>query len=54
SSLIKKIEENERKDTLNTLQNMFPDMDPSLIEDVCIAAASRIGPCVDALLSLSE
>ncbi|GAX69419.1 guanine nucleotide exchange factor [Saccharomyces cerevisiae] len=54
SSLIKKIEENERKDTLNTLQNMFPDMDPSLIEDVCIAKKSRIGPCVDALLSLSE
>ncbi|CAI4667065.1 BAQ_1a_G0039470.mRNA.1.CDS.1 [Saccharomyces cerevisiae] len=54
SSLIKKIEENERKDTLNTLQSMFPDMDPSLIEDVCIAKKSRIGPCVDALLSLSE
>ncbi|CAI4035389.1 hypothetical protein SMKI_13G0370 [Saccharomyces mikatae IFO 1815] len=52
--LIKKIEENERKDTLETLQNMFPDMDPSLIEDVCIAKKSRIGPCVDALLSLSE
>ncbi|CAI1616184.1 hypothetical protein SEUBUCD646_0M00510 [Saccharomyces eubayanus] len=52
--LIQKIEENERKDTLVTLQNMFPDMDPSLIEDVCIAKKSRIGPCVDALLSLSE
>ncbi|EJS42499.1 vps9p [Saccharomyces arboricola H-6] len=54
SLLIKEIEEKERKDTLMTLQNMFPDMDPSLIEDVCIAKKSRIGPCVDALLSLSE
>ncbi|QHS75192.1 guanine nucleotide exchange factor VPS9 [Saccharomyces paradoxus] len=54
SLLIKKIEENERRDTLKTLQNMFPDMEPSLIEDVCIAKKSRIGPCVDALLSLSE
>ncbi|CAI4047566.1 hypothetical protein SKDZ_13G0400 [Saccharomyces kudriavzevii ZP591] len=54
SLLIKKIEENERKETLKTLQNMFPDMEPSLIEDVCFAKKSRIGPCVDALLSLSE
>ncbi|CCD27206.1 guanine nucleotide exchange factor VPS9 NDAI_0K00170 [Naumovozyma dairenensis CBS 421] len=52
--IVEQMEENERNETMLTLQNMFPDMDKDLIEDVCRAKKYRIGPAVDALLMLSD
>ncbi|QLL34671.1 hypothetical protein HG536_0H00460 [Torulaspora globosa] len=50
--LAKRIQEREQRETLETLQSMFPEMDKEIIEDVCIAKKYRIGATVDVLLSL--
>lgn len=52
NKLVKKLEEQEQKNTLETLQAMFPEMDGGIIEDVCIAKKYRVGATVDVLLSL--
>lgn len=50
--LARKLQEKEFKETLDTLQSMFPEMDKEIIEDVCIAKKYRVGASVDVLLSL--
>ncbi|QLG71689.1 hypothetical protein HG535_0C00380 [Zygotorulaspora mrakii] len=50
--LAKKLQEQEQRNTLETLQAMFPEMDDAIIEDVCIAKKYRVGATVDVLLSL--
>ncbi|CCF55736.1 hypothetical protein KAFR_0A03010 [Kazachstania africana CBS 2517] len=52
TQLINRMEEQEHKDTVDTLCSMFPDFDREIIEDVCVAKKYRIGVCVDTLLSL--
>lgn len=51
-ALAKQLQEKEQRETLDTLQSMFPEMDKEIIEDVCIAKKYRIGATVDVLLSL--
>lgn len=52
TALAQQMEQKEHDNTLKTLQLMFPDLDPDLIQDVCIASKYRVGVCVDALLEL--
>lgn len=51
--LAHQMEQKEHENTLNTLQMMFPDLDPELIQDVCGAGRYRVGVCVDALLDMA-
>lgn len=50
--LAQRLQETEQRNTLSTLKSMFPEMDPEIIEDVCIAKKYRVGATVDILLSL--
>lgn len=52
--LAQQMEHKEQENTLQTLQLMFPDLDPDLIRDVCIASKYRVGVCVDSLLEMAE
>lgn len=52
AALAQKMELEEHKNTSETLQAMFPDLDKDIIEDVCIAKKYRLGVCVDTLLAL--
>ncbi|CAL9731062.1 vacuolar protein sorting-associated protein 9 [Monosporozyma unispora] len=52
SKLIERLEVKEKKDTLEKMQTMFPDLDKEIIEDVCVAKKYNIGECVDTLLTL--
>ncbi|QEU60740.1 Vps9 [Kluyveromyces lactis] len=52
--LAQQMEHKEHENTLQTLQLMFPDLDPDLIQDVCIASKYRVGVCVDSLLEMAE
>ncbi|AAS51570.1 ADL349Wp [Eremothecium gossypii ATCC 10895] len=54
TELIRKLEHQEHREMLQNLQGMFPDLDPGLIHDVCIATRYRMGACVDSLLSISD
>ena len=51
---VKKMEEQEQKETLEALYDMFPDLPREIIEDICIAKKYRTGVCVDTLLNLYE
>lgn len=51
---VKKMEEDEQAETVESLVEMFPDLPPELIEDICIAKKYRTGVCVDTLLNLYE
>lgn len=46
------IELKERQHILSNMVSMFPNIDPDIIQDVCIAGRYRVGACVDSLLSL--
>ncbi|CAR25464.1 hypothetical protein ZYGR_0A00240 [Zygosaccharomyces rouxii] len=50
--LAQKLQDREQRNTLSTLKSMFPEMDPEIVEDVCIAKKYRVGATVDILLSL--
>lgn len=50
--LAQELQNTEQRNTLLTLRSMFPEMDPEIIEDVCIAKKYRVGATVDILLSL--
>lgn len=50
--LAQELQDREQRTTLEMLKSMFPEMDPEVIEDVCIAKRYRVGITVDILLSL--
>ncbi|GAV56099.1 hypothetical protein ZYGR_0AZ02710 [Zygosaccharomyces rouxii] len=50
--LAQQLQDREQRNTLSTLRSMFPEMDPDIVEDVCIAKKYRVGATVDILLSL--
>ncbi|SJM87952.1 related to Vacuolar protein sorting-associated protein 9 [Zygosaccharomyces bailii] len=50
--LAQELQDREQRTTLEMLKSMFPEMDPEIVEDVCIAKRYRIGITVDILLSL--
>lgn len=50
--LAQRLQDKEQRNTLATLRSMFPEMDPEIVEDVCIAKRYRVGATVDILLSL--
>ncbi|AMD21512.1 HER234Wp [Eremothecium sinecaudum] len=52
--LAKNMEHKEHLQIRQNLQAMFPNIDPGVIQDVCIASKYRIGVCVDSLLSLMD
>lgn len=49
--LAQELQDREQRNTLETLKSMFPEMDPEVVEDVCIAKRYRVGASVDILLS---
>ena len=51
---IRNMEEKEQQNTLDNMQEMFPEIDVDLVKDICIIKKYHTGECIDTLLELSS
>ncbi|KAL6942656.1 hypothetical protein ACO0QE_003841 [Hanseniaspora vineae] len=51
---IRSMEEKEQQNTLDNMQEMFPEIDVDLVKDICVFKKYHTGECIDTLLELSS